>query len=136
MAQLVLSNRLEEVARMTAWLHGAGKEFALPDEILGDLDLALNELVVNVISYGYPQGGEGAIELTLEVVENRIRVKLVDDGIPFDPLSRQAPEAPASLAEAPLGGLGIGLALGVTESPSYERSEERNRLVLFSRAWE
>ena len=51
------------------------------------INLALDEVLTNVISYAYDDAGAHEIEVRLEVEGEDVVVEVTDDGRPFDPLS-------------------------------------------------
>jgi anti-sigma regulatory factor (Ser/Thr protein kinase) len=93
-------------------------------------ELVLEELVTNVIRYGYDDQGAHLVDVALSATPEDLIMVVSDDGRPFNPLERAAPELPASLAEAHVGGLGIMLVRKATRDVSYERSGGRNRLTV------
>lgn len=132
---LVIQNRLNELPRMTEWLHLSCRQFDCPAEVTDQLDLCLNELITNTVSYGYEDYDEHEIVLELKLEDGRVRVDMIDDGIPFNPLLVEIQPAPESLEEARLGGLGLKLVKGFTDRQQYDYRDGKNRLTLFSRDW-
>jgi anti-sigma regulatory factor (Ser/Thr protein kinase) len=127
-ARLQLAATLPEVARMNAWLSEvlAGEE--IPDPVFQDVKLCLNELVANIVLYGYPDGSEGRIDLTLDRMGPALAVRVEDDGVAFDPLSVPLAEAMTGPEDARIGGFGIKLFREAAHSARYVRSGGRNRL--------
>jgi anti-sigma regulatory factor (Ser/Thr protein kinase) len=128
-ARLQLDADLAEVARLNGWLAGIVAEAGAPKAVAEAAKLCLNELVANVILYGYPDGRAGRIEVSVAPEAGALRVTLEDDGIAFDPLA--APEAAPldGLADDRIGGFGIKLFREAAHSAAYERSEGWNRLT-------
>jgi sigma-B regulation protein RsbU (phosphoserine phosphatase) len=94
------------------------------------LNLALEEAVVNVINYAYPEGDTGVISLTAESRDNSIIFTLTDSGTPFDPTAVAEPNLQASLDERQIGGLGIHLVRNIMASVSYRRVDLFNELTM------
>jgi anti-sigma regulatory factor (Ser/Thr protein kinase) len=93
-------------------------------------ELALEEVFTNIIRHGRRPGTVPSVEVSLARVGERITMTVEDDGPQFDPLSRPAPDVTASLAERPIGGLGILLVRQMMDAVSYERIGVRNRLSM------
>jgi anti-sigma regulatory factor (Ser/Thr protein kinase) len=99
--------------------------------------LALHEVLANVLAHGGSAARAEPIRICIEVREKaatgEARVKVRDAGIPFDPTG--APEhAPArTLAEAPLGGLGLPLIRHCSDWMSYRREGGRNHFMFGTR---
>jgi serine/threonine-protein kinase RsbW len=95
-------------------------------------ELAVEELVVNVIRHASVNGESGArlIEVSVGVDDEDIQVTVEDDGPPFNPLEAPAPPRPSTLEDANIGGLGIPLVRLAAKHIDYERHAGRNRVVL------
>ena len=91
------------------------------------LDLAVEEIVVNICSYAY-QIPPGEITVRLEETEDALAVDFIDNGVPFDPLAVEEPDVARSLQEREQGGLGILLVRRVMDEVHYRREKDRNCL--------
>lgn len=95
------------------------------------LDLVLEELLMNQILHAHPGAVDAPwLELQAWTRGEALWLRFIDDGIAFDPLSRPAPAAPASLDEARPGGLGLQLLRRYARSLDYERQAGHNRLTV------
>jgi serine/threonine-protein kinase RsbW len=96
------------------------------------IQLACEEIVLNVINYAYPEGQPGDIELTATKAHGRAGLALTisDWGRPFDPLQVKEPDIHAPWAERRVGGLGIFMARKIMDAIHYERAGERNEVTL------
>ncbi|KJU82617.1 anti-sigma regulatory factor [Candidatus Magnetobacterium bavaricum] len=96
-----------------------------------NLALAVDEIVANIISYGYIENGlEGVIDFEVEHSDNQLIVYMYDDSQPFDPLEREKIDEEIlqkPLEERPIGGLGIFLAINGVDDVQYNRVDDRNR---------
>ena len=75
------------------------------------IHLVCEELVVNVVSYAYPEGVEGYLKIQIEKADGCITLKFIDGGVPFNPLERDMPDVSLPLEERQIGGLGIFLTV-------------------------
>lgn len=118
-----LVNDLDELTRMTVWLHDVAVSQHLHEDIIFSLDLCLNELVANIISYAFPDKNKHEICIKLCLVWDRdyLKVILEDEGIQFDPLDAPEPEKFKSLDKAQIGGLGIALVRKFMDEMHYQR---------------
>ena len=102
----------------------------LPASFNMPMRLALDEVVTNVISYGFDPGTMAVIELDTVVRGNKVVITIADQGHPFDPTQNETPDVEAALDDRPIGGLGIFLVKQVMDEVSYERIDDRNVLTL------
>lgn len=93
------------------------------------VNLALEELVVNVLRYAYMDFDEHMIDISLSIVDPLILLTIEDDGRPFDP--REGGLQPVEDAEdaddVEVGGLGLFLVLDMVDAMTYKRVNDRNR---------
>ena len=80
------------------------------------IHLVCEELVVNVVSYAYPEGVEGYLKIQIEK--------------PFNPLERDMPDVSLPLEERQIGGLGIFLTVQMMNNVSYEHVGNENVLTI------
>jgi anti-sigma regulatory factor (Ser/Thr protein kinase) len=127
---VVVANDISELDRLHRSVCQFCKEHGLSSEIEGDLNLALEEIVVNVIRYGHPEGGKHEILVWLSLEQDCIVATVEDDGVPFNPLEAPEPDLDSPIETRQIGGLGIHLVKHITDNLEYRSSEGRNRLVI------
>jgi anti-sigma regulatory factor (Ser/Thr protein kinase) len=101
-----------------------------PQEVRFHVDLVLEELAQNIVSYGYPDGRFGSMEVSLELADGGLLITVEDDGDPFDPFARVEPDLDAPLDEREIGGLGIHFTRTLMDECRYRRVDGRNRVQL------
>ena len=95
--------------------------------------LTLEELVLNVMDYGYDDDGQD-IEIHLTSDADAITIEIVDSGRPFDPLSdAPQPDLDAPVEERRIGGLGVHLVKTLMDRMDYKRENEQNHLTIVAR---
>lgn len=108
-----------------------------PITIQHKVDVALEELFVNVCRYAYTnedKPGEVRIDYVYNANPNAITVTLTDWGVPFDPIAYADPTKPKSVAAATIGGLGIFMAKKSVDDMSYIRDDDAN-VVALRKVW-
>lgn len=137
-AETITFNRdINELKKLNVLLYRMTRLFDLSDAFVDTLNLALEEVIVNVINYAYPNDNENhQFDLITKVLNHEITFELIDDGIPFDPTSRPEVDINAPLEERSVGGLGIHLVRQIMDSMEYKRLHERNVLILKKRITE
>jgi serine/threonine-protein kinase RsbW len=100
------------------------------DEILYDVQLAVDEACTNIISHGYAGLAPGSIILDLEIHPNKIVVTLTDFGDSFEPGSAPVPDVNAPIEERELGGFGLFFIQQSVDDMNYQVTEDGNKMVL------
>ena len=130
---LAIAASAEEIRRACEWLTTALRQRDVPDRQLECLELALHEVLANVRAHGGSAACAEPIRICIEVRVNattgEARVNVRDAGIPFDPTSAPEHTPAKTLAEAPLGGLGLPLIRRCSDWMSYRREGDRNDFV-------
>lgn len=129
-----LKNDLTEVGRMSQILDKFCVSNKLPPDTNFALNLSLEEILTNVITYGYDDNDEHVILVRLNLHQGQVCIEVEDDGKPFNPLEVEAPEIHKPLEERPIGGLGIHLVRNHMDSLQYKRREDRNLLIMKKKA--
>lgn len=120
---------LKGVAKVNATFADFADAHAVPTEIRRSMNVALDELLTNTVSYGLAVDG-GEVTIEVELHPDRLLVTLSDNGAPFDPFGRSTPDTTLSVAERPIGGLGIHLVRQLVDDVSYQRRADRNIVTL------
>jgi anti-sigma regulatory factor (Ser/Thr protein kinase) len=128
--RIVLNNDLSEIERLGLELERFGQRCGLSAKTLLELNLILEEVVVNVISYAYRDDRRHEIVVDAVSKDGELTIEVKDDGRPFNPLLIPPPDLERSLEETQIGGLGLHLVHELSSSLEYERREERNCLLI------
>ena len=119
---LIMRNDIEQIPTLSEWIEGLG----IPAELNMPVNLALEEIVSNVMLYAYPHSsGRVTVEHTAPLI-----FTITDSGIPFDPTRQKEADITLSAEERPIGGLGIHLVRQIMDEVQYERVEDKNVLTL------
>lgn len=94
------------------------------------IHLVCEEIVVNIVSYAYPDNQEGYLTVTLGKSENCLSIQFRDAGVPFNPLDQERPDITLPLEEREIGGLGIFLTQQMMDSVVYEHCGDENVLTI------
>jgi serine/threonine-protein kinase RsbW len=123
-------NRLEDLGRVTEEAMRFIGERGVEGQAAYLANLAIEEMVTNILKYGYDDAGGHEILLRLEVCSGALHLVLEDDGHEFNPLNAPAPDLDCPVEERAIGGLGIHLIRQMAERLDYERRDGRNRLSI------
>ena len=126
----VLRNDLAEVPRMVDRFGAFARSNDLSDTLRQQMAIAFDEVVANIVTYGYDDDGEHHIAVRVDLDGGVLVVTVEDDGKPFDPLAEDDPDVTLGLDEREIGGLGIFLVKELMDEVTWERRADRNVLVL------
>lgn len=129
-SQLIIKNELTELEKVAQWIDQLGGKAQLPPKTLFELNLALDELVTNIIKYAYEDNERHEITVTCDLDKGMLQFAVIDDGKIFDPLSLPDPDIDAPLEEREAGGLGIYFIRQLMDEVKYERADQLNILTL------
>ncbi|MCK9244144.1 MAG: ATP-binding protein [Candidatus Neomarinimicrobiota bacterium] len=125
-----LSNSIDELQAVNNELEQFGESQDLAPDLMFNLNLVLEEVLTNIIFYGYDDSATHVIELNINLKSEIIEIEIIDDGKPFNPLERPDPNVNKSLDERQIGGLGIFLVKKIMDKAEYFRRENKNILIL------
>lgn len=131
------------VRAASEWLVAAGRWLEIPPQPLHRLEVCLNELLANVIEHGGARAPSLPVRLDLrsgsapdphpadgrasgDALQGEATLTLRDGGTPFDPASHTPAGAPARLADARPGGLGLVMVRQLSDAFSYRRERDQN----------
>lgn len=107
------------------------EQYECPMDVLFQIDVAVEEIYVNIAHYAYnPEIGEATIRCCIEEEPLCITIEFLDNGVPYDPLSREDPDLELSAEERDIGGLGIYMVKNTMDKVSYEHREGKNILTI------
>jgi anti-sigma regulatory factor (Ser/Thr protein kinase) len=127
------TNDDDGMASVMGTFESFSSEHGLSAKLVATMNMALDELVSNIIKYGYDDDGHHEIDMRYAIEDGVLITEIVDDGLPFNMLEKEDPDLSLSIEEKPIGGLGVYLVKQLTDSQHYERKDDRNRLVLRKR---
>ena len=124
---------LDELARLQRQVAEFAEQQEWPPELVYQVELVIEELCVNVVSYGTDDGSH-AIELRLVSTPETLTIDIIDDGRPFDPFTEAPPpDLDSSVEDRPIGGLGVHFVKTMMDEVQYRRDEGRNHVTLRKR---
>ena len=127
----LLKNDLAELQRLKQIVtEFAEQHRRLAPELVYRVNLALDEIITNVISYGYEDSSEHEISVHLSWNDPNIKIVVEDDGRPFNPLEAPPPDTGKALVGRQIGGLGIHLVRKLMDDLEYRRENNKNVLIL------
>jgi anti-sigma regulatory factor (Ser/Thr protein kinase) len=111
--ELALPARAANIAVVRHAFGALGEAFAVDEQVLANIRLAVTEACTNVVVHAYPAGHEGPLEIFATLGEEKLVVVVRDEG------SGIAPRA-----DSPGLGLGLPLIASLTESVLLGRDDD------------
>ena len=130
---LKLENDIHQVSQLGAFMKSVTEEVDIKAPLSSQLRLAVEEAVVNVMSYAYPAGQKGEITVRASSDGRSLKIEIIDQGVPFDPTTKELSDTTLSAEDRPIGGLGILLVRDLMDSINYEREKGKNILTLWKK---
>ena len=132
--RLVLHNDLGDLRRLLAELGSFCRQAGIDAPQMSRLELVLDEVFTNIVSYAFPEGGRHEIEVSLTSRDGEVEMVLEDPGMEFDVVEQRPPVDPRlDMDDRLIGGLGIYLVHKTMDEVRYLRIRDRNRLTLRKR---
>ena len=123
-------NKIRDLARMPEVVAQLAEEQGLSEDVVFGMNVALDEMLSNIIKYGYTDDAIHEIRIRLSVADRMLIAEIEDDGQPFDPCAAAPVDVDAPMEERKVGGLGIHIVRQLMAEVGYARVDGRNRLVM------
>ena len=127
---ITLTNDIQQVPRLAEFVDMVCEEVGMDMAVAIQMNLAMEEAVVNVMSYAYPADTVGDVTIEAVTIADQLQFTITDCGTPFDPTAKEDVDTTLSAEERPIGGLGIHLVRQLMDSITYERIDGKNVLTL------
>ncbi|NCC73351.1 MAG: ATP-binding protein [Sphingobacteriia bacterium] len=130
--QLTILNKFEQIPDVEEFVLQTASNWKIDPEIINELVLSTEEIVSNIINYGFNDVSEDReINILMMKDETKISIIIKDDGIAFNPLGKETPdsiEKPVEEREA--GGLGIYFVKELMDHVDYHHEGKFNLLTI------
>jgi len=128
--EILIHNDISEIAVVRDALEQLGNEFSVPMRAITQLQVALDEVVSNVVKYSWPDDEKHKLLVRITVDAAGVVLDIYDDGQPFDPRDAPEPVAPPAGKRPRPGGIGIHMIKQLVDDLAYERIDGRNHTSL------
>lgn len=131
MKELTIEATVENIEIVTDFVNEQLEAFDCPMKVQIQIDIAIDELFGNIAQYAYnPEIGQATVRV--EVIEEPLSVVItfIDNGVPYDPLSKTDPDTTLSAEERDIGGLGIYVVKKSMDEITYEYKDGHNILKI------
>lgn len=129
--ELIIKNEIDELNRLALFIEELGDRRGFDSALVMKLNLALEEVVSNIILYAYPKSSGEDISIKCEVEGNSSLIfTITDSGVEFDPTKVNDADINLSAEEREIGGLGIFLVRQIMDEVKYQRVDNKNILII------
>ncbi len=128
--ELTIKNDIEELNRLALFIEELGERRGFDMALVMNLNIALEEVVSNIILYAYSQRADEEIVIRCSEVDNSLIFTISDSGVAFDPTQVDEADVTLSAEERRIGGLGIFLVRQIMDEVKYKRVESENILII------
>ena len=130
--ELTLEAKVANLQQVLDFVDENLKSMRCPMKILMQIDVAVEEIFVNVASYAYaPDTGSVTIRMDLQEKPRAVVITFIDSGIPYNPLAKEDPDVSLSAEERSIGGLGIFMVKKTMDKMEYEYTDQKNVLKMY-----
>ncbi|MEE0843900.1 MAG: ATP-binding protein [Ruminococcus sp.] len=131
MQELIVEADRMNLPQVQAFIDEQLEEVGCPMPAQISIDIAVEELFVNIASYAYGNGsGKAVVQVTVHEDPLSVEITFIDNGAPYDPLAKADPDTTLSLKERKKGGLGIFMVKKSMDNVSYEYKDGNNILTI------
>ncbi len=132
--ELTIEALAENLPQVVEFVDDKLEQADCPMKIQMQIDVALEEIFINIASYAYnPDKGTATVRVEVSEEPVVVTITFVDHGIPYDPLAKEDPDVTLSAEEREIGGLGIFMTKKLMDDVVYEYKDGSNILRLIKR---
>jgi len=125
------ANDMQELTHVLQVVNVFLEPRALPSKLVYAVNLILEEILMNIIKYGYDDGESHEIEVQIEVEQEEVALTVIDDGREFNPLTVPPPDHSKSAMDRLEEGLGLQFVRHMRNAIEYRREEDKNILKIW-----
>ena len=125
-----IPNRIEALSDLSKEVFDWLADLPISSRAKYSTGLAVEEMVTNIIKYGYDDNRKHLIQIQIAVSRDHVTIVFEDDGHPFDPTKYPSIDIDNLVESRKVGGLGIELVRRMCEKMSYVRDGQLNQLTL------
>ena len=131
MKELIIEAKRENLLEVQAFVDEHLEEVGCPMQTQTVIDIAVEELFVNIASYAYdPEIGIAVVQVTVHEEPLSVEITFIDNGVQYDPLAKEDPDVTLSANERKKGGLGIFMVKKSMDKVIYEYKDGKNILTI------
>jgi sigma-B regulation protein RsbU (phosphoserine phosphatase) len=127
---LKIANDPKEIDKLIEKFEAFGEANNIDKNIRLKGNVVFDELITNIINYAYEDDLKHVIDVSISLNANKLAIKIMDDGKPFNPFVKDPPDIKLSFKDREIGGLGIHLVKNLMDEYHYKRLVGKNVITL------
>ena len=129
--KMTVDATVDNLSKVLAFIDEQLEANNCPMRVMLEIDVAAEEIFVNVASYAYTSGiGSVAIEVNFEEKPKAVAIRFIDSGIPYNPLEKEDPDVTLPAEKRGIGGLGVFMVKKSMDEVAYEYKDGNNHLTI------
>lgn len=121
----------ENLHTVLQFINGQLALIGCPMKIQTQIDIAAEEIFINIASYAYTDGtGTAVVCVELHPELPGVDITFIERGVPYDPLAKADPDITLSAQDRQIGGLGIFMVKKSMDEVKYDYLNGCNILTL------
>ncbi len=129
--KMTVDATVDNLSKVLAFIDEQLEANNCPMRVMLEIDVAAEEIFVNVASYAYTSGiGSVAIEVNFEEKPKAVAIRFIDSGIPYNPLEKEDPDVTLPAEKRGIGGLGVFMVKKSMDEVTYEYKDGKNHLTI------
>lgn len=130
--EMKILNKKDDLRNLLTKIDGFLAHGCKNPAIVNKLVMCMDELITNIISYGYTDKAEHEIHVSAQVdpVKREVSIIIKDDGVEFDPTNPNKPSLHQPVQHRQVGGLGLHIVSSILDKMVYHRENEMNTLTV------
>ena len=129
--KMTVDATVDNLSKVLAFIDEQLEANNCPMRVMLEIDVAAEEIFVNVASYAYTSGiGSAAIEVNFEEKPKAVAIRFIDSGIPYNPLEKEDPDVTLPAEKRGIGGLGVFMVKKSMDEVTYEYKDGKNHLTI------
>ena len=123
--------KIDDITAVTEFIEAELEKIDCPMRTVIQINVAIDELFSNIVKYGYPKApGPVTVQLIVKDDPRSVYIRFADEGIPYNPLTKQDPDITLSADEREIGGLGIYMVKQTMDDVKYKYENDQNILTI------
>jgi len=127
---LRIKNDLLELGKVSQVVEEFNETHRLPLRVANAVSLALDEIITNIITYGYQDQENHFIDIRISLQDEQVLVEVEDDAREFNPLTISEADTKSTIEKRAIGGLGLHLIRNMMDEIHYTYKNHKNCLLM------